>query len=345
MGKTAGNRPEGKKLRWLRAYNQGAAAVPSFGLVRVVSVDATGLLTVDQPSADGQAALVNSEIPIQPGSYGKVSCDWPVYALYEGGDGTPATGETWGAGAGSYKLRKGKGAFVVQGGAIAGAAVCLIGTAGAGGAGSSTGGSGIEVKDTGADDFTGCTVLILDVHSGFCSVSQPGAGQAQVNFNDASASVSGLVNTTTQAFAGLKQFQSGVWLGNTSDDLHAFIDFLNTSGSGAQVSLNKGIADGVAVSDNYLWASVGQAADLSTGPSLQWVTALGTYGGLVFSSLHLGGTTRYRPEIGIFDDLHTFHTGWTGTQDVVVDAVLSSGVLTVTKKTMTFVSGILVSFA
>lgn len=105
------------QLRFLQALNNSSSlTIPAFGLVRVVSSDASGVLTVDRPNADGMAVMINSLQPIQLSSHGAVTNQVPTYALYETGDGTPAVGETWGAGSGSYKLRKNKAGFTIVGG-------------------------------------------------------------------------------------------------------------------------------------------------------------------------------------------------------------------------------------
>ncbi len=104
-------------IRWLPAQNQNAQQVPAFGLVRVVSVDPKGLYTVDQPNTDGQQVFGTNFVPIAASmaTPGAVTNDWPWWALYEAMDGVPAVGDTWGAGAGSWKLRKGKAGFQVVG--------------------------------------------------------------------------------------------------------------------------------------------------------------------------------------------------------------------------------------
>lgn len=106
-----------QQLRFLQTLNNSSSlTIPAFGLVRVVSADAAGVLTVDRPNADGMAVMVNSLQPVQPSNHGAATNQVPTYALYETGDGTPAVGETWGAGSGSYKLRKNKAGFTIVGG-------------------------------------------------------------------------------------------------------------------------------------------------------------------------------------------------------------------------------------
>src|SRR5574341_2013721 len=103
------------KVRWLECKNNsGSLVIPAFGLVRVVSVDTDGVLTVDRPSTDSEFCLVNGPTDIAASGYGACTNDFPVHALYETGDGTPTGGQEWGAGAASYKLRSGKAGFRIR---------------------------------------------------------------------------------------------------------------------------------------------------------------------------------------------------------------------------------------
>lgn len=108
------------QIRWLEAVNQNGAALPAFGLARVVSVDANGVLTVDQPNTDGQDVVVNGPFVIPASGRGLVTRDGPIHALYHAADGVPAGGDQWGAGNGGWDLRKGKPGFVIAGGVTAG---------------------------------------------------------------------------------------------------------------------------------------------------------------------------------------------------------------------------------
>src|SRR5262245_46624012 len=103
-------------LRWVDIKYGGVSTVPSFGLLRVTGVDSDGVITVDQPNADGQDVLVNGPSELTSSfPYGTATRESPIHALYDSGDGTPAVGEVWGAGASSWKLRKAKQGFVVAG--------------------------------------------------------------------------------------------------------------------------------------------------------------------------------------------------------------------------------------
>lgn len=110
-------------IRWLVAKNNSSSEeIPAFGLVRVVSCDSEGILTVAQPNANSQDVYVNGPVPIPASGYGAVTRDHPVYALYETSDGTPALGEAWGAANGSYKLRKNSSqtGWIIEGGHTSG---------------------------------------------------------------------------------------------------------------------------------------------------------------------------------------------------------------------------------
>lgn len=108
-------------IRWLPCVNNsGSEAIPAFAAVRVVSSDTAGVLTVGKPNADSQDVLINGPIAIPASGKGICTPDAPIYALYETGDSTPALDEAWGAGSGSYKLRKGKTGFKANGGEVSG---------------------------------------------------------------------------------------------------------------------------------------------------------------------------------------------------------------------------------
>ncbi len=122
------------KVQWQVAQNADSQnPIPPFSLVGVQSADGNGVLTVAQPSQDGQDCYLVGPQPIAGGGRGVVTRDEPFMAAYESGDGTPATGETWGAGAGTYKLRKGNAGFTIQGGAAAGRVLVARTTASASG--------------------------------------------------------------------------------------------------------------------------------------------------------------------------------------------------------------------
>jgi hypothetical protein len=105
------------RIHWCNCVNGGGETIPAFGAVRVASVADDGTLSVEKPDTDGQDVFFNGESDIPAGGYGVCTRDWPAYALYESGDGSPGSGDKWGAGAGSWKLRKGKAGFRVLGGA------------------------------------------------------------------------------------------------------------------------------------------------------------------------------------------------------------------------------------
>lgn len=101
--------------RWLPVENTGGEAVPSFGLVKVTGSGTNGVYEGGKPDGDGQHVWVCGYGGIDAGNVGVVTNDFPAYALYESGDGTPAVGETWGAGNGSWKLRKDEAGFRICG--------------------------------------------------------------------------------------------------------------------------------------------------------------------------------------------------------------------------------------
>ena len=103
--------------------NTSATVCPAFGLMARLSVSANGILSIGQPTIDGQQCIVNGPCAIPPSSYGSAPANGAgtynprVLLAYDGQDGTPAVGETWGAAAGSWLARKNKQGFVINGGA------------------------------------------------------------------------------------------------------------------------------------------------------------------------------------------------------------------------------------
>lgn len=223
-----GQRADLASKRYLSAKNNSAVnTIPPFGLVRVVSVDSSGLYTVDQPNADSQQVLVNGPQAIAPSGYGAVTQDWPTYAAYTGGP--PATGQTWGAASGSYYLTSGKTGFTVQGGDTgASGNRALVAPPQPG----SSAASGVTVNavNPGTGDttisFASATTIETDQTSGLTVISGTG-GAPRMQIEAASATHSGAVNTAAQEFAGTKTFDNNVILkgeGGTSTGNLEFVD-------------------------------------------------------------------------------------------------------------------------
>ncbi len=116
----------GNQIRWLSVYNTSGEQIPAFGLIRVTGADSVGVLQAAKPNADGQQVMVNGPVPIPVAAYGSATNDFPNYALYDTGDGTPAVGDTWGAGSGSWKLRKNKAGFRPQAGAVPSSGLTIV---------------------------------------------------------------------------------------------------------------------------------------------------------------------------------------------------------------------------
>ncbi len=109
-------------IRWMNVKNVGGTTIPAYGLMRVTGREATGEYQVQQPNTDSQAGcLVAGPWDIPASEYGQALDDFPFPVLYDTADGTPAAGEAWGPGNGSYKLRKGKTGYLIYGNPINGA--------------------------------------------------------------------------------------------------------------------------------------------------------------------------------------------------------------------------------
>lgn len=112
-------------FKWWPVRNQHGTDAPPHAALMVTGV-ADGCVTVSQPDADGKSpalVLFNGPGLFPAGAEGQATSDPGGRAKYATGDGTPAAGETWGTGAASWELRKGKSGFVAWGGADGGSAV------------------------------------------------------------------------------------------------------------------------------------------------------------------------------------------------------------------------------
>jgi hypothetical protein len=102
-------------VRWWPCTGGGSDA-PAGAAVVPTGRDLNGNYSVAQPSADGVYCWIASRLGVSAGSSGVASiAAEPVDALYNPADGTPAVGDTWGAGSGSWSLRKNKPGFLVIG--------------------------------------------------------------------------------------------------------------------------------------------------------------------------------------------------------------------------------------
>lgn len=100
--------------RWLRA-SSASADVPPFGIVKLTAQSIGMVYTAEQPTADGEWVVVAGPHGIQGETVGVVTSDFPALAAYDPDDGTPAVGEIWGAGVGTYLLKKGRAGFRIAG--------------------------------------------------------------------------------------------------------------------------------------------------------------------------------------------------------------------------------------
>lgn len=102
------------RISWFPAKNISGEEIPTYGLVRVTGVTSDGQLEVQKPNTDGQDVWIAGDGAFINGGFSAITRQ-AMYARYETADGTPANGETWGAGNGSFKLRKGNSGFTVIG--------------------------------------------------------------------------------------------------------------------------------------------------------------------------------------------------------------------------------------
>lgn len=148
-------------IRWLPCRNNSGEVVPAFGVVRITGADTKGIITVAKPNiASDVNTLVNGPVPIGNGNIGLCTAESPADVLYETADGTPALGEAWGSGSGTFKLRKNNTGYMIVGGVTAGR-VLASRAATAGGGGGSMVFSGAKVFHNAAQviPHDGLTVL------------------------------------------------------------------------------------------------------------------------------------------------------------------------------------------
>ena len=239
-----------EQIRWLQCRNVGGSTIPSFGLMRITGADSDGTLQVQQPNTNGQQVVVNGPTPIIASAYGLATNQTPIYALYETSDGTPANGETWGAGASSYKLRKNTDGFIVEGAAGSGRVLVRRDVSSGGGGTTSplttkgdlwvygttdarlpVGTNGYylvadSAETTGLKWVAASSTITTDTVDGSPSYSSigtlrfdeadgfvltnPTAGVTRIDIAAATDTQAGVVSTTTQFFGGVKYFSDDI---------------------------------------------------------------------------------------------------------------------------------------
>lgn len=100
---------------YVPAKNSTTEVIPAGGIVRVAGIDTdTGAFLVDKPDVDGSGYVAVVGMALIPAEgFGQIHFDPRAIAAYDRADGTPAPGESWGARAGSWLLRKGELGFVI----------------------------------------------------------------------------------------------------------------------------------------------------------------------------------------------------------------------------------------
>lgn len=229
-----------RSQRYVPAENDSGETIPAHALVRVTGWD-SGLFIAAKPNTDGQAVWAAGPLPTDDGETVPLTNDWPAWALYDSGDGTPAVGETWGAGASSWKLRKNEAGFVVVGDPDTTLGIVPVDlprtTAAAGREPSAavlteaTGAASGKVRQLNGSfawtDGSTLTDVIYPVEIGgstftagatsngilFPDVGQP-TKYAFLPVQWATATLGGYVSTTTQTFGGDKTFAGTVTVGS-----------------------------------------------------------------------------------------------------------------------------------
>lgn len=100
-----------ESILWRTVYNDSGETIPAWAILQITGVDREGNIKVDQCSTDStKLFLINSGSIIDIGDYGVgyAPMEMPYWVYYDTADGTPANGEQWGPGAGTWKAKKNK---------------------------------------------------------------------------------------------------------------------------------------------------------------------------------------------------------------------------------------------
>lgn len=107
--------------RFFEFRNDTGVMVPAFGIIKITDVLSDVAVKIGLPTAAKEwLHAVNGPRDVAVGERGECTMDFPTWALYESGAGTPANGEIWKPSAGSFKLTlasNDEGNFPIYGGA------------------------------------------------------------------------------------------------------------------------------------------------------------------------------------------------------------------------------------
>ena len=238
-------------LRYVEVSNAGASAIPAFGLMRVTGASTTSglVLTVDQPNADGQDVLINGPTPIIAGGRGVATYETPSQIYYDTADGTPANGETWGAGSGTYKLKKNKAGFTIQGGAANELVVAGRSEQSSGGAVDGTGQAFYQAVWTDSNSLTYGSIYWRQDGSGVIGEAfHKGVGFKAANLSEVRAdTISGDLSSVTYSLVlndltsnlTLATIGGSAFLDGVGETEHKFFRILNPSNNTGTLTLTQ----------------------------------------------------------------------------------------------------------
>lgn len=102
-------------VRWLATTNDSGEEMPAHACVVVDSSGDEGQFVISKPTTASEHVWIAGPTPALDGDCATAVNTFPIDALYDSADGTPAVGEIWGAGAGTWKLKKNNTGFRVCG--------------------------------------------------------------------------------------------------------------------------------------------------------------------------------------------------------------------------------------
>jgi hypothetical protein len=106
--------PKVLRARWLEFTNDAGMEIPAFACIRIIEADAETLSAERPDGTDGTFAF-NGPSAVADGAGGICTLDFPAWALYDDGDGTPGNGDEWGPGTDTFNLRAAGTGYIFTG--------------------------------------------------------------------------------------------------------------------------------------------------------------------------------------------------------------------------------------
>jgi hypothetical protein len=264
-------------VKWYRVYNDSGEEVPPFAAMQIVSADADddGVYIIQKPDTDNQVSgiLFNGRLPIRADEYGAGTFDFPCAAAFDDAS-TPDNGDQIGVDAGEWYLDKSHTGFfcLTEGTVVTGqkgyvSVVALPQTV--------TGSLTVRRADN-SQSISSVTVLEVGPTATFTITGS--ASECLVTINSATATIAGIIDTTTQTIAGNKTFNDYIQVRDGGKGYYT-----------SDQAVGSGLGDGGALVRSLTTGGVGSTslyAILNVYDRLNDVLSSNLY---LFSSSTLGG--------------------------------------------------------